>query len=482
MADGATQTVTLRAAAGAAGFIQALRSGADEAASRGDEAALDARISIGKSRARSMARALLDARDTDDAVSPTSNVYVLYCSSALSRLLSMRAVPDWERLGLALPTGRVVLALCDAAGYLAGPSLEVVGVRSEGEPRWLEVSRAALRRFEERAGQQRTLHAEESVWAGAPRVLTPEHLRVEQRAPGLDAVAAGLARMRAELAAAYLASTAQDAAGTDGDLLLRFAGPRPCTCRLPSAPDADASAAPGAADGSLARLAAWAYQHGSPDKLAIARECLAAELPAGGEASLAEVERVAGRALEAAKANFVLYLRHNSAAYFQRRQQALDAVSAYAETVRKAVGDLTGEVVDAVYRTAGLLLAVVIAGLIQPAVSLDVQRLACMVLTAYVLFVLFFLMRSRRQRYELESADLDGRLGAMTELSTSERERLRGRAAAANALFERYFRLSQAVYVCLAVAGALYFVLLLTPLAPHIALPHASPTPTAAPR
>jgi hypothetical protein len=38
------------------------------------------------------------------------------------------------------------------------------------------------------------------------------------------------------------------------------------------------------------------------------------------------------------------------------------------------------------------------------------------------------------------------------------------------------------VYICLAAAGVLYFLLLLTPLAPHIALPHASATPTVAPR
>jgi hypothetical protein len=230
--------------------------------------------------------------------------------------------------------------------------------------------------------------------------------------------------------------------------------------------------------GELARLATWAYQYGSSDKLAIARECLARELPPGGNVALVRVEEAAVGALEAAKANFVLYLRHNSAAYFEHRQRALDAVGTYAGTVRKTVSDLTGEVVDAVYRTAGLLVGVVIAGLIQPALSLDVQRLAAVLVAGYVLFVLVFPLRARWQRYELEAADLDATLGAMSELSSSERSRLRGRTAAANQLFERYFRLSRVVYAALALVAVIYFLLLLTPLAPHIALPHTTPTAT----
>ena len=77
-------------------------------------------------------------------------------------------------------------------------------------------------------------------------------------------------------------------------------------------------------DGALARLMTWAYQHASADKLAIARESLAHELPPGIEVSLASVEQAAIEALEAAKANFALYLHGNTAQYFQLRQQALD--------------------------------------------------------------------------------------------------------------------------------------------------------------
>jgi hypothetical protein len=478
-ADGGLPSTTLRKATGAGELVRAFCAAAEESA-RGDETVVELRLAIGKTRVRTAARALGTAREESSPLVPRAGVLVCYHAPALTRLMSIHTASEWERLGLASADGRALVVLCNAAGYLAGPALEILGARRPHPGRWLLISRSTWIQFEQRAREMRALHSEESVWPGVPRVLTPEHLRLQEREPGLEGVAARLATMRAELAAAFLCSTAHDE--PYGALALRFAGTRPCVCHIPALPDA-AGTSGGSAEqaNALARLASWAYQHGSPDKLAIARESLAAELPAGRDVTLADVERAAPAAVEAAKANFVLYLRHNSAAYFQRRQQALDAVTAYAETVRKAVGDLTGEVVDAVYRTAGLLLGVVIAGLIQPTASLDVQRLACVLITGYVLFVLLFLMRARRQRYELDTADLDGRLEAMSELSISERVRLRERTIPANQLFERYFRISQAVYIGLAAAGAVYFLLLLTPLAPHIALPHAGPTPVATP-
>jgi hypothetical protein len=170
--------------------------------------------------------------------------------------------------------------------------------------------------------------------------------------------------------------------------------------------------------------------------------------------------------------NLALYLRGRSLAYFQARQQAEDAVSAYTLGVRKGVSDLTTDVVNNVYATVGLLVGVVIAGLIQPRDSLPVQRLGAALYTAYVAFVLCFLLRARWQRYRLERAEVAGRLAAMEELSETERSRLRAQAGAADTHFEAYFALSRRIYIALACLGALYFLLLLTPLGPHVALPH----------
>ncbi len=474
--DASPSPVSLRGRESAADLVEELCRNADEAAAQGDEVVIEVRISIGKSRARAAATALVRARDEDDTRAGLSalSVAVFFRTAALVRLFSVRAVPEWERLGLVRSDGPWLLALCDAAGYLAGPALEIIGARISDAVHWLPKSRSTWHQFVERTAEMRDLHMRESLWPSAPTLLTPEHLRIQSRQSGLEDVAVRVERMRAQLAASYLASTVQR--GSDGKLVLRFAGARPCTCQLETSDQLEAPVSE--SSGSIARLTAWAYQHASPDKLAIAREFLAVELPAGGDATLADLDRASGLALEAAKANFVLYLRHNSAEYFQRRQQALDAVSANAETVRKAVAELTGELVDAVYRMVGLLLGVVIAGLIQPAASLDVQRLACALVAVYVLFVLLFVLPARRQRYDLESAELDSRLAAMSELSVAERAKLRALTTPANTLFERYFRRSWAIYAVLATACCLYLILLFTPLGPHIMLPHPSATPT----
>jgi hypothetical protein len=453
------------------------------AAAQGDELAVDVRLSVAKTRAVAAATALLDGRaeyfGTPEMRARTT-VVVFYSMAACARLLSFSAILDWERLGLARADGHAFVVVCDRSGYLAGLALEIVGARATEPIRWLEVSRATWRQFQERAAHTRALHAEESQWAEAPRVLTSAHLRIEPRAAGLEPLADALAATRAALAAAYLASSVHPA--ENGDLSLRFAGARPATCRIPRRANENDDDSAAYAHHALARFAGWAYDNASADKLAIARECLARELPPGGAVSLAEVERAAAAALEAAKANFALYLRGKSDRYFAERERALDAVSTYAAGVRKAVSDLTGDVVDNVYRTVGLLVGVVVAALLQPALALPVQRLAALLYVAYLAFIFLFLLRAREERFHLESAEVRARLDAMPELGAAERTGLHAQAAGANAHFARYLRLARLIYAALAFAAAFYFLLLWTPFASHLPLaPSPTPTPTLAP-
>lgn len=471
-------TVSLRAGRDPSQALADLLASARQAAQdTGEEVTISVRLAVAKSRAHEGLVALLALRPeylgTPEMLARTK-VAVFYSAAAFERLIGLHALGDWERLGLASEHGRAVVLLCDRAGYLAGVALEVLGVRDETEPRWLTISRAGFRQFRQRAEQMRALYDEEGSWVSAPRVLTPFHLRVESRASGLEDTAARLAELQAGLAAAYLADTVQTS--THNELILRFAGARPAICRIP------AKTATGRGEQpyyELARLSAWAYDNATPDKLAIARECLAHELPHGGDLPLAGIERVAPAALEAAKANFTLYLRRNSEQYFAVRQKVLDAVSEYASAVRKAVSDLTGEVTDNVYRTVGLLVGVVIAGLIQPSLSLGVARLAAFLYVAYIAFLLAFFMRARWHRFELEKASLESRFAAMPELGASERDTLSRQPAEAEAYFTRYFRRAWWIYLGLGAAGLLLFLILLTPLASLTGLPHApAPAPT----
>lgn len=449
-------------------FMEAVE---DLQTSQGNELDMEARLSIAKTRALASVRGLLSTRPdfpgSAELQSATTLVF-FYGARSLTKLLQFGALPEWERRGLVELGGRTVIVVGDTSGYLAGMALEIIGAQQEREPEWLTFSRPAWRQFLERAEDVRRLQAEESNWPSSPRVLTPAHLHLVELAASLEDLAAPIEKMCAALAACYLASTVSGDPGAT--LTLRFAGTRPPFCRLAQEVVDPASSTTPRTNGAVWRLMAWAYHHASADKLAIARECLAHELPPGVEVSLINLDEVASGALEAAKANLILYLRGNSTQYFQLRQQALELVTRYAADVRKTVSDLTGDVVDNVYRTIGLLLGVVIAVLIQPRLALTVQQIAVSIYIAYLLFLVYFLLGSRRRRFELESSDLVTHLQAMPELSERERSLLQGEAHRANQYFEDYFRWSRGLYLALAAAGAIYLLLLLTPLAVHLPL------------
>ncbi|MBF6591283.1 MAG: hypothetical protein IVW57_12255 [Ktedonobacterales bacterium] len=474
-ASAAPVTATLRAGSDAAATLATFRAAAAAvAATQGADVSVEARLAVGKSLALVAARAVRE-RQPGGGAAPLITVY--YSAAAWQRLLVPGNLPLWERHGQASKDERARVILCDTPGYLAGVALEVVGAAGDEPPRWLAVSRAAWRQFTARADEYRRLCADENHWSMPPLSLTPDHLRVEARAAGLEATARRLAGLRAALAAAYLASATH---GTFEDgLTLRFAGPRPATCALsPEAAGADGAEAEEAGEGALARLAAWAYAHGSPDKLAMARECLARELPAGSVVSLAALERAALPALAAAQANFTLYLRGRTEQYFTLRQAAQEAVAGYAEAVRKSVGDLTSDVVENVYRTAGLAVAIFIAWLIQPAASLWVLRLGALLYTVYVALVLWLVVRARHDRYTREGEGLRQRLAGMPELTEGERKGIRAAAAGDDAYFQTYYRRARWAYRALLALGLVALVVFSTPLARPITLTPPTATPT----
>lgn len=441
----------LRANADPAGALQAFQAAAHSAAeTQGDAISVEARLSVGKARALALAQAIMMERP---GVAAPAMVAVFYTAAAWNQLIGLASISYLEQSGLMRADGRTAVLLCDAPGYLAGAALECVGAASPHTPDWLAVSPAAFRQFVSRAQASRRLLAEEGGWPDAPHSVTAEMLRLVARAPGLEATAARLALLRAELAATTLASVVQGRLA-DG-LSLRFAGVRPATCTLPATGD---DALPSAAGEALARLADWATRRGTIDTLIIARECLARELPPGHVISLAEVARAAVDAMEAAKANFTLFVRGQTDRYFAARQTAQNAVADYAETMRKAVSDLTSDVVDNVYRTVGVLAAVVIVGLIQPAISPLLALLAAILYSCYIAFVIAFLLRARDDHFALEQQALSTRLAEMTELTTTERQRLREPATASDAYYRRYMARTRGIYLALLALGGLFAI------------------------
>jgi hypothetical protein len=284
---------------------------------------------------------------------------------------------------------------------------------------------------------------------------------------GLGRIAARLQTLRAQVAACALASHVERSE-KEGPLA-RFAGARPAMAQVAAPGDelTDTSAL------AIIALAEWAYRSASPDTLAIARQALAEMLPAGAALTLERLDDAAGPALDAARANLAIYLRGATERYFQLRATAQQTVNGFAEATRTAVASLTSDVTDNLFRTVGLIVGVLIAWLIQPSASLTLVKIAAALYTAYVVFIMLYLLRARLARYQLEHKGLDDTLAAMSELTPTERERISKPASAAEAHFERYYRLTRTMYLVLAVAGGLFFLLMFTPLgqaiAPHMA-------------
>ncbi len=468
------------------------------AETQGDSVNVGVQLRIGKRLAQRLAEQALRERRPDAqrgatvAAAPEAAL-VFYHMAACERMLTLSAAPVWKQRGLGGDETRLCVIICDGTGYLAGPALEVIGATREAhetdvaDAEWLPMSRAAWRRFVARTAALRRLRETESAWSGLTLALMPDHLHVVARAPGLARIATRLQCVRAQVAACSLAShvarveradvrsmssvagVAGEGEAMPGDLILRYAGARPAVARLASAaPPADLEAPPRDA---LIALAEWAYRDASPDKLAIARQALADTLPAGATLTLAQLTVAAAPALDAARANFAIYLKGATERYFQLRATAQQTVSGFAEATRTAVASLTSDVTENLFRTVGLIVGVIIAWLIEPSASLTLVRVAAALYTIYVSFIVLYLLRARQDRYQLERKGLDDALAAMDELTQTERERLRKPAAAAEAHFERYYRLTRRIYFALIGLGALVFLLMFTPL-PQMVIPH----------
>lgn len=461
-----------------------------------EEGYIAVRLALGKARAVAVASAVLadlgDA-DTRGGGSAMPTVVVYYQSAAWERMLALAAVPFWEASELFSAERPTLVVLCDVAGLLEGVAFGVWGVHSPDDILPHAPSRAAWRRFAQRAAEVRALWRAESLIGGSAAedhaLLTPDHLRLRSRAPGLDVTVRLLSHLRAEVAALYLASMA-DVAG--GELRLRF-GRYGVTCALRQGgehvdPGEDSqmrgdTTATAAID-DLAVLAEWAYGGEGEtrgERLLVARDCLGHELATDRAGTLASVARAAGPALQAARANLRILRRGQTERYFHLRQAAQDAVAEYAEGVRAAASALAGEVVDNVYRTVGLLVAVMVAALLQPASSLLLVRVAAVLYTLYAAFVLGFYVRSRADRHDLDRADLAHRVSAMSELSPSERIALLTPAREAEGYFARYVARARRIYWVLIVAGALLAIVLFSPASRTLPLSAPTTRPTTTP-
>lgn len=475
------ESVTLHAeGAPADTFAHFLRDVEQAASDSGSPVEVEVRLALGKTQVLAAARTLLAGRPgylgSAEALAVTT-VAVFYSADAFAPLLSPDQLPAWQVSALARDDGRAVVFLLDAAGSLVGPALEIIGAHELATLPWLELTQAEWHAFQRRLADIRALREAESIWTLPASALTSVALDLATRSEGLDAMEQRVAALREQTAAMELATALQS--GGDGRLVLRFAGQPVRVCVLP-APDL------GGENGAMSRLAGWAYASATPDRLYIARDCLARQFSASPHLTFAELAGAARLALPAALATFDLYLKRQADTYFVARQQARDAVASYAADVRRAFADLASDVTDNVYRTVVLALGVVIASIVEPAASAFVAALGALLFGGYLLgFCWYFLMRSRQTRFERERAQFTQRLADVPELTEDERETYLGRPEGDEEEFWRSYHAARRIYLWLGVASVVIFAALLLGhalgLSPLAGTPVPSATATPAP-
>lgn len=465
-----------------AGFLTSLR---DLVSLQGNDLYVYTSVTFDKSAARRCLAELLAQRagilGSREMLSNTTAI-VFFQTEAWHKLVSFGAIWSWESSGILSAGHRLVILLCDTAGYLSGEAIEILGAHCDGDIPWFEMSTEAWKEFAERNSEICKLRSQESNW-NVELTITPEQFKIRELKPGLRDVLSHLAAVQAAFSAVYLANTVvKDHSGDE--VILQFAGDRPAHMRLPYANNQQSI--PGEyRQCAVTDLAMWAYRHGSPDKLLMARECLARVLPRNAEISLEVLEREAMGALEAAKSNFVIYLRNNTTQYFKQRQQAFDAVYAYAEGVEASVSRLSTDLASNTYKIAGLLAAAIGAALIEPSVTIQLLSLAVIVQVLYLLFVILYVLPASKRRYNSAKEVLEQRLTLMSELSTRERDQIRQTAGGADCDFQSAYRAASRIYagMCL-VCLVLPFVashLLATATEPHHPASGALPMMTSTP-
>jgi hypothetical protein len=147
------------------GQVQALQE------TQGNDLYVHARVTVRKTRVHELAATLLALRPaylgTPDMLKHTKSL-IFYSASAWHRLLTLRAIWNWETEGIVEDERRLFVILCDSAGYAGGVAIEVFGARLQEDVAWVSLSRAAWRQFLTRARNMLHLHTEESYWDSAP--------------------------------------------------------------------------------------------------------------------------------------------------------------------------------------------------------------------------------------------------------------------------------------------------------------------------
>jgi hypothetical protein len=317
-------------------------------------------------------------------------VLPFFFAERLQKILSETDFLSFEKDFLVDPVkgricGRLLLLVADTGGQIRGPFLAIMGNDQLDQAKAFSRSGASLRRL----SVAHELMSEECNWNGErPKALTPDFFILTT--PGdLQGCRAELLRLQNELSLPYLADrTIKE----QGKLEVIFEGTRAITILVE---EERRSAAP-------YLLYRWAYRDlkSAATRLEIVRRVLSSGLHSGPGIFQTLVQRGPELVSECGVQLRVL-IDQDLTESFERRERVDKMVREYADEIHKQIASLARELVNDAYKTAGLLLGVVIAFLLEPDQRPTVLILSAAALSsAYLFFVRLFYLPTLKQEQE----------------------------------------------------------------------------------
>lgn len=136
----------------------------------------------------------------------------------------------------------------------------------------------------------------------------------------------------------------------------------------------------------------WAYEGWSGDKVEITRNIVSLSAD-----SLDGFMQNASDIYKSARSSYQFYLKRNIDAYFETRRKIREAIEKFADDTAGETLRLTKETSENVFKTAGLVAAVVVAAIVKPESTYLAGFIGSLVIAVFLCIVLFYHLQTIRR-------------------------------------------------------------------------------------
>lgn len=171
---------------------------------------------------------------------------------------------------------------------------------------------------------------------------------------------------------------------------------------------------------NIYNLFQWSYENSKSDKINIVRQIISISLSDDPEKNYLLFLAKAFDILKASKNNFQFYLRTNVEKYFSTRQSAIEFLQKFSKDTNEAVSKITSDLVSDLYKVIGIVIADVIAILIDPHYFPIVIHWTALLYCAYICLTLVYSLSFRYISYLYSIKTLSINLGELSKILTFE--------------------------------------------------------------